>query len=247
MKKAKLDLNEETRIIEITEEIDYRFRIMEELAAMALENDPWLHPRKELKNIPFIYWDPKNFTNETHEKIEAILIQKENEFEEVFSKHIIEKLNLKLKENEVIWLGDTYKISPEEKEQNITIHYEIEICEETDAKKYNEDYIKKLVEKHSEDINALINKYQNVRDAEISLTILGDEDTNIIFGIEIYVMLKLDADNAESIANLNIGFIPTDEDEYEEAILLSMDIPEVKNFSVEHILSNIEDILKETA
>lgn len=134
VKKAKVILFDKlfgkvisTNIIEITDEIDQRWRIIEELAAMSLETFPMLHPKEGKEKIPFVEWSEEDFENEENTKINEVLEKKEEEFTAIFSKLIIEKLNLKLKKNQMIFFGDSKRILPEEKVENICIHQEIEI------------------------------------------------------------------------------------------------------------------------
>ena len=241
MKKAKITLTGgEVSIIDITEDIDYRFRIIEELSGMSLENNPVLHPKDHLKDLPLIYWNPDDFTNETHEKIEEILRQRELEFEEIFSKHILEKLGITLKEDEFVFFGDSYLITPEEQEQGITIHYEITI---EDVSNYQLE-IKEEIEKNEDIINNLVNKYKGVRDAHISVQIYGNEEEEIAYGVCLNVMLNLNKFDAESISELIIGYCPYDlDDEDDDGLLFSRDI-KFKDFSIKEILSDIDYVQK---
>lgn len=238
MKKAKIKFsNGTTNVIDITEDIDYRFRIIEELSGMSMENNPVLHPKDHLKDLPLIYWNPDDFTNETHEKIEEVLKQRELEFEEIFSKHILEKLGITLKENEFFYFGDSYLITKEEEEQGITIHYEITI---EDVSNYYVNIVDDI-KKNEDKINNLVNKYKNVRDAHVSIQIFGNEEEEIAYGVCLNIMLNLNKFDAESIAELVIGYCPygdLDEDD-DDILLLSKDV-KFKNFSVQDILNDID-------
>lgn len=124
-KKAKLDYKGKSFIIDITDDLDYRYRIINELSGMAIERNPMLQPKKELINVPFIEWDSKDLYDDEEEKIQEIILKHEDEFNTLFEPLVIKGLNIKLKGKEGIWFGDSYSISDEDKIKGITIHMEI--------------------------------------------------------------------------------------------------------------------------
>lgn len=111
MKKAKITLKKYTFIINISDELAYKNRIIDELAGMSLENNPLLNPRKELHDIPIIYWPKEDFSNKTHTDIEKILLEKEEEYQNLFQEEIVNQLGLQLKKKRWIYFGDEYKVS----------------------------------------------------------------------------------------------------------------------------------------
>ena len=98
--------------------------------------------------------------------------------------------------------------------------------------------IKDLIVSSSKEINYHIGRFVNVRDAIVSITLLGDKGIAPVTGVELFVMLNLDEFSAESISKFTIGTIP-DFESYEENIILARDVT-FKEFSIELLLADIE-------
>ena len=140
-KKAKFDIIlsrdehynsiiDKTIIIDITEEIDYRYRIIEELATMAMERNPMLNVKEELKNVPYVFWAKEDLYDTEEEKIQEIFEIREEELHNILELILAKVLNVDLTKK-FIWFGDNYHQTEDEKKENITIHWEIEICDKT--------------------------------------------------------------------------------------------------------------------
>ena len=127
---AKIFLNDKINFIEVDEDLYYKSRIINELATMALEKSPMLHPKEELKNVPYIFWNTDDFEDEEENKIQAILEVKEEEFNNLLYKEVIKQLKLKLKKKQYLYMFEDYQINAEDKAKGIVIACSIEICED---------------------------------------------------------------------------------------------------------------------
>ncbi len=131
--------------INIYDELEYRDRIIQELARMAMEHCPMLNCREELKDIPLIYWREEDFTNEEEERIQEVLEKKESEFNGLLTELIIEQIpEFKIdKENgDYLCFHEQYVPSSEDKRNNIFIKITVD--------KYNDE--KKLMETELKDV-----------------------------------------------------------------------------------------------
>jgi hypothetical protein len=113
--------------INIYDELEYKHRIIEELAGMSLENDPVLNCKEELKGIPLVYWSKEAWENKTHTEINEILEKKEEEFDELLSELIIEQMpEFKTKEGDYLCFHEFYNTSKEDNANNIFLRFTVD-------------------------------------------------------------------------------------------------------------------------
>ena len=138
MKLARINLESKTHLIPISDELFTKYRIMEELACMALETEPIMNCKDELKEVPIIYWKKSDLRNDENDDINKILLTKEEEFENEFQDAIVKELGLKLLENQNIFFGDAYRVKDSD---SFVLDYEIELEDDFDRKLYFQDHL----------------------------------------------------------------------------------------------------------
>lgn len=138
MKLGRINLEGKIHLIPISDELFTKYRIMEELASMALETEPIMNCKDELKEVPIIYWEQSDLRNDENDDINKILLTKEAEFQNEFQDAIVKELGLKLIKNQNIFFGDAYKVKDSD---SFVLDYEIELEHNFDRKHYFQDQL----------------------------------------------------------------------------------------------------------
>jgi hypothetical protein len=119
---------ERIELVEITEDLAYRDRIINELATMALEGCPMLNVPEKDRHKPFISM-PHIFEHSEYDDINDVIDVKTEEFEKLMEPIILNHFNITLKENQWVFFMESYQIPKEDLEQGIVMDYTIEICD----------------------------------------------------------------------------------------------------------------------
>jgi hypothetical protein len=106
-------------IIEIPDELEYKFRIMEQLSAMALEECPMLNPPIELKSTPISLWPKESLKSETYEKIDELCLKYEGEVDSEFFTIVNAKFKTSFSTKDL--LIEYYLPNEEDKKENVEI------------------------------------------------------------------------------------------------------------------------------
>ena len=123
MKKAIIVFNGKKKVVEITEEFHTEYRIMDELATMALEESPFLHPPKEYAHLPYVQMPKKVLDvilNDT--PLDEAFIKYTEKFDGLLA-DVIEK-SFKVKIDRNAFYGESYQVSKEDIKNGIVMHHD---------------------------------------------------------------------------------------------------------------------------
>lgn len=89
-------------LVDVPEDLEYKFRIMEELSQMALDECPVVHPPKHLEHVPLALWPKQAFKNETYEKIDDVCLRYEKEVDTEYLEIVNKVFGTTFKREEVL-------------------------------------------------------------------------------------------------------------------------------------------------
>lgn len=190
------------KVIELNEEEYKKYRIIEELASMAIESNPLLNAREELKNVPLVYWKEEDFESEENEKINEILDGKNVEFEGILT----DKLDLDLKDGEGIYFGDFYNPTEEQEKQNVKFSFMYSVYSDKPKKQ-------------SLTVNELIQKLQelpeSMKNVEVDIAFEDEEGNGEGFPLH-FVSFYEASDDDDIPSHVSLTYSEFNEEESEQ-------------------------------